>query len=450
MLAAHRDLENLVHSHQHAATIKQQPKTPGARNPKTSGNHGRNDENAPNIFVGKGGLASGAKLGGTGKLALGKATGGPPPAVTPMENRSRAPLGNKTTNAKARNAQTGEAKETVRGIEKTQLRQTSSRKLKKQPADLRPVKLNIQPDVSETLQDELPIPEYAPPRPTPLPYESDVLPPNGLTFNGLKRGNLLRGYYQHFHNPVDENGVSRMEKRFSNEIAALIQNAEERNLQEMGAFDWNPEDVSENTSSAFCPAEAGSVSVASSEISATHKQASTISARRAASALAVHSDRQSHSALRSLPITRHATKRSLSSIMTGTKTAKPVMTGTKTAKPVVTAPSASGKSPGEIASRTTLGYNRGRSASSMVHMRSTSHAAKQQLPLRPAPPNQADSNLNSTPARLRAMAPDNTGHGRPQFMSIFDDVDDEDLPLVQRPFFPSDDEEEDFELKLTV
>ncbi|KAG6187473.1 hypothetical protein E4U10_005470 [Claviceps purpurea] len=440
MLAAHRDLENLVHSHQHAATIKQQPKTPGARYPKTPGNHGRNDENAPNIFVGKGGLASGAKLGGTGKLALGKATGGPQPAVTPMENRSRAPLGNKTTNAKARNAQTGDAKDTVRGIEKTQLKQTSSRKLKKQPADLRPVKLNIQPDVSKTLQDELPIPEYAPPRPTPLPYESDVLPPNGLTFNGLKRGNLLRGYYQHFHNSVDENGVSRMEKRFNNEIAALMQNAEERNLQEMGAFDWNPEDVSDNTSSTFSPAEAGSVSVASSDISATHKQASTISARRAASALAVHSDRQSHSALRPLPIIRHATKRSLSSIMAGTKTAKPV----------ATAPSASGKSPGEIASRTTLGYNRGRSASSMVHMRSTSHAAKQQLPLRPAPPNHADSNLTSTPARLRAAAPDNTGQGRPQFMSIFDDADDEDFPLVQRPFFPSDDEEEDFELKLTI
>ncbi|KAG6061581.1 hypothetical protein E4U32_002894 [Claviceps aff. humidiphila group G2b] len=440
MLAAHRDVENLVHSQQHAATIKQQPKTPGARYPKTPGNHGRNDENAPNIFVGKGGLPSGAKLGGTGKLALGKATGGPQPAVTPMENRSRAPLGNKTTNAKARNAQTGEAKDTVRGIEKTQLRQTSSRKLTKQPADLRPVKLNIQPDVSEALQDELPIPEYAPPRPTPLPYESDVLPPNGLTFNGLKRRNFLRGYYQHFHNPVDENGVSRMEKRFNNEIATLMQNAEERNLQEMGAFDWNPEDVSENTSSTFCPAEAGSVSVASSEISATHKQASTISARRAASALAVHSDRQSHSALRPLPINRHATKRSLSSIMAGTKTAKPV----------VTAPSASGKSPGEIASRTTLGYNRGRSASSMVHMRSTSHAAKQQLPLRPAPPNQANSDLINTSARLRAAAPDNTGQGRPQFMSIFDDADDEDLPLVQRPFFPSDDEEEDFELKLAI
>jgi len=83
MLATHRDQENLVHSHQQA-TIKQQPKTPGARHPKTPGNRGRYDENAPNTIVGKAGLASGPRLGGTGKLAMGKATGGPQSAITPM------------------------------------------------------------------------------------------------------------------------------------------------------------------------------------------------------------------------------------------------------------------------------------------------------------------------------------------------------------------------------
>ncbi|KAG5978136.1 hypothetical protein E4U55_006356 [Claviceps digitariae] len=437
MLATHRDQENLVHSHQQAA-IKQQPKTPGARYPKTPGNRGRNDENAPNTVVGKAGLASGVRLGGTGKLAMGKATGGPQPAVTPMENnRSRAPLGNKTTNAKAKNAHTGGVKDVVRDIERTQGKKTSSRKLKKQPVNLQPVKFNVQSDISDGSEAELPKPEYAPPRPTPLPYESDVLPPGGLTFNGLKRENLFKGYYQHFHNPVDENGVSRMEKKFNDEITALMRQAEERNQQEIDAFDWSPEDLAESVTSSFCEVKMDSSSVARSGSSASHRQAPTVCARRAASALAVHSDGQTRKALRSVPITSQATKASLSSIILGTK---PV-------KPVVTRPNNTGNTTGEVASRTTLGYSKGRSASSIVHMRG---ATKKQVPVRPAPPTHTGSNLTITSARLRETVLGTTEQSRPQFMSIFDDADDNDLPPVRGPLFPSDDEEEEFEFKLTI
>ncbi|KAG6011980.1 hypothetical protein E4U43_008011 [Claviceps pusilla] len=440
MLATHRDQENLVHSHQQAA-IKQQPKSPGARHPKTPGNHGRNDENAPNTVMGKAGLASGARLGGTGKLAMGKATGGPHSAITPMENRSRAPLGNKTTNAKAKNAQNGGIKDAVRDIERTQVKKTSSRKLKKQPASLQPVNFNIQSDISDGPEADLPKPEYAPPRPTPLPYESDVLPPGGLTFNGLKRENLFKGYYEHFHNPVDENGISRMEKKFNDEMAALMRRAEERNQQEIGAFVWSPEDLADNMTSNLCEAKRDSASIARSGSSASHRQAPTVHARRAASALAVHSDKQTRNALRPVPVTGQVTKRPLSAIITGTRTANPV----------VTRPTTSGNTTGEVASRTTLGYSKGRSASSIVHMRSASHAVKQQLPLRPAPPTQTASNLTITPARLRETVSGTTEQSRPQFMSIFDDADDEDLPPVRGPLFPSDDEdEEEFEFKLTI
>lgn len=428
MIAAHRDQENLVHSHQHAP-IKQQPKTPGARYPKTPGNFGRNDENAPTALAGKAGLASGAMLGATSILAMGKATGPNQTMVTPMGNRARAPLGNKTTNVKARNAQTGGVKSMVGEIEKTRSKQTSVRKPKKHPADLQPVKFSIQSDFAETPSDEVPEPEYAPPRPTPLPYESDVLPPGGLTFNGIKRENLLKGYYQHFHNPVDENGVSRMEKKFNDEMAALMHQAEERNAREVAAFDWSPEDMADNRKSI--------IPLTKADI-ATRKQAPTISARRAASALAVHSDRRSRSALQPVSTTSQATRRPLSSIITG---AVP-------AKPVVTKPNYSGNSTGEAASRTTLGYSRGRSASSIVHMRGASHSAKQQLPLRPAPSHDAEANLTITPARLRQAASGTTEQSRPQFMSIFDDADEE-LPPVQRPFLHSDDEEE-FELKITI
>lgn len=315
-------------------------------------------------------------------------------------------------------------------IEKTRPKQTSMRKPKKQPADLHPVKFSIQSDFAEIPSDELPEPEYAPPRPTPLPYESDVLPPGGLTFNGIKKENLLKGYYQHFHNPVDENGVSRMEKKFNDEMTALMHQTEERNVREISTFDWSPEDMADNRKSIIPLTKADT---------ATRKQAPTISARRAASALAVHSDRHGRSALRPVSTTSQATRRPLSSIITG---AAP-------AKPVVTKPNYSGNSAGEAASRTTLGYSRGRSASSIVHMRGASHSAKQKLPLLPAPSHDAEANLTITPARLRQAASGTAEQGRPQFMSIFDDADDEELPPVKTPFLHSDDDEE-FELKITV
>lgn len=51
MLTTHRNQENLVPTHQ--GNAKQQPKTPGARFPKTPSKFGHNDENATTIFPGK-------------------------------------------------------------------------------------------------------------------------------------------------------------------------------------------------------------------------------------------------------------------------------------------------------------------------------------------------------------------------------------------------------------
>lgn len=83
MLAAHRDQENLVHSH-HQGPTKQQPKTPGARYPKTPGNFGRGDENAPMAFADKTTFGGGAKLGGKDRLMTGKMTGQRQTMLTPM------------------------------------------------------------------------------------------------------------------------------------------------------------------------------------------------------------------------------------------------------------------------------------------------------------------------------------------------------------------------------
>lgn len=84
MLAAHRDQENLVHSHQ--VPRKQQPKTPGARYPRTPLGPGQNDENAPTAFAGKAGLG-GTRPGGNDKIMMTKGKG----MTTPMGKSAPGP-----------------------------------------------------------------------------------------------------------------------------------------------------------------------------------------------------------------------------------------------------------------------------------------------------------------------------------------------------------------------
>lgn len=331
----------------------------------------------------------------------------------------------------------------VREIEKTQTKQTGGQRPKQKPLDLQPIKLNIQPDQSDNAEDDsAPEPEYAPPRPTPLPYESDVLPPGGLTFNGLKKGNLLRGYYQHFHNPVDENGISRVEKNFNKEMETVLRRAEERNARQIDAFNWNPEDISENQLPDAIKSglpEHRTLSSSKKSVIASQQQPATISARRAVSVLAVHTDRQNRNGPR--PVSSNSTtRRPLSSIISGTKPAKPV----------VTKSGSTGNSSGEAASRTTLGYNKGRSASSMIHSRGNSQTIGERQPYRPTASRDFESELTITPARIRQVAPSQPQNSKPQFMSIFEDEDDDDLPPLQKPLLPSDDEDDEFELKLTI
>ena len=78
MLAAHRDQENRVHSHQ--VPTKQNPKTPGARYPRTPSRF--NDENAPTAFAAKGAVL-GTKMAGLEKTG-GKGAGARQALMTPM------------------------------------------------------------------------------------------------------------------------------------------------------------------------------------------------------------------------------------------------------------------------------------------------------------------------------------------------------------------------------
>ncbi|UKZ57943.1 hypothetical protein TrVGV298_011804 [Trichoderma virens] len=241
MLASHREQENRLLSHQIPA--KQQPKTPGMRYPKTPMDLGRGNENALAGFAGKNAIQGAANVGENRTFISKK------PMMTPTESRMRAPLGNKTTNAKARNNQglgIG-GKSAINGIEKTNIKtiasQNRKQKQRQRQAELAPKNLFFQlRDGQDPDHDE---PEYAPPNPQPLPYQSDVFPRSGLTFKGLNKDNLLKGYYEHFYNPVDAHGVSRMDKQLEDEIETAIEKAIERNDQDTDEFTWNSADIAD-------------------------------------------------------------------------------------------------------------------------------------------------------------------------------------------------------------
>ncbi|KAK7425485.1 hypothetical protein QQZ08_008050 [Neonectria magnoliae] len=434
MLAAHRGQENLVHSHQ--VPSKQQAKTPGARYPKTPSRFPRNDENAPTGFTGKTGLGGPRQFGGSDKSAM-KANGARQALMTPLDTRSRAPLGNKTTNAKAKGGQVGGFKGIVSELEKTQLKPTTH-KPKQISVDMAPIEFKVKTQQKTTDEEE---PEYAPPKQKDLPYESDVFPQDLLTLEGLKSENLLKGYYQHFYNPIDDDGVSRQDREFEKTMKKVMAKAEERNQRDMDALDWNIADVPETQRPPKIDLKKRSVSTSDRTAKKLpSKQPNTVSSRRAASALSMASDTSRSTGVPAVARTTKVRK-PLGSVLQGKRPA--AVAKTSLAESAV----------GEAASRTTIGYNRGRSASSMMHSRPrvTSESIRSGRTVKP------DASLDSsdmtiTPARLRqAASKKQESEPRPQFMSIFDDEDseDEDLGPLSRPFQLSDDEE-DFELKLDL
>ncbi|KAL8928230.1 MAG: hypothetical protein Q9208_001940 [Pyrenodesmia sp. 3 TL-2023] len=216
MFAA-RDQENLVHGHQAAAAakplnqgIKQlPPKTPGNKTTKTPIRLPLNDENGFNALaggkqtLGKGNENAifGAKPGGAGE---GKAF------VTPMGPRNRAPLGAKTTNARAKAFQTP-APGSIRGdLGKIDQKGGSIQKPKPKVSHPETTKLEDILANKEAL-DQRDI-EYMPPKPTDLPdFPDDFLAINEAPL--LHGPNVIAGWYEHFANKPDAEGLSHIQRK---------------------------------------------------------------------------------------------------------------------------------------------------------------------------------------------------------------------------------------------
>ncbi|KAL2068588.1 hypothetical protein VTL71DRAFT_14925 [Oculimacula yallundae] len=245
MFAA-RDQENLVHGHHQAAAVKPlnqtvrglQPKTPGAKYPKTPLKIPLNDENAPAGFGGKSVKGKGLEGLVTGKKG---ATFNQNDFITPMGPRTRAPLGMKTTNAKAKAFQTPSGPAPEKELDKTQPKQQTSARKPRKVIHADSIKLEVHGDESPLADRDV---EYCPPKPKDLPYESTDFPNNCLDYTCLKPGNLMRGINKTYRQQVDENGMSRIERE-AEEAYQRSAKATDEQVLKMMEEDWTVGDVPE-------------------------------------------------------------------------------------------------------------------------------------------------------------------------------------------------------------
>lgn len=464
MLAAHRDREN-------AAFQTGGAKPPGTRFPKTPLKIPLNDENAKPVPGGKGvpkPAGNNENLGTIGRAkGLGKSN-----MITPLGTRSsisvfaradnrplaeprttRAPLGNKTTNAKARAAQpkTG-VKNTARQTVKTQVKATTTQQVKQGPPKVEIAKLEIHDDKNPLEDEDV---EYAPPPVKSLPYESDVLPENLLTFEGLKKENMLKGYYQYYYQDAADNEMASREKEMEKQSRRTMKRGDDLILKDIAQMDWSVRDVLETDVSP----DANEGGQAQPVLAITNKKApvpfgttrqpSTLSSRRAASALSMTSQQ---------PISARSKG---AEPLAPTSNHRPALFQAKKArvKPTLSRMSSAEHVPAVVASRSTIGYRKGRSALDPIHVRNDSTttfsdsqeaAGTVRVLARSASTTSAGSDATITPARYaQSQAFNDSDFKRLEFLSIFD-VDEEDDDLGRVPASFDDEVDEDFELQINV
>ncbi|CAK7223344.1 hypothetical protein SEUCBS140593_005204 [Sporothrix eucalyptigena] len=385
MLAA-RDQENRVFSHSVGGAAGKNhalgPKTPGGKSFNTPLKVALNDGNGTTRMAGKSVL--GGRPGGNENMqTVGKGKN----LVTPS--------GNKTTNAKAhalqqahqiqqQKSKAGGVKDIVREIEQSQkqqqkpMPQTGGRRPKAATPRANPFKLSVLNDAgvqagpSKSAHEE--DIEYAPPPVPARPYESDVFPDGVLTFAAFQPQNRLRGVYDHYYNPVDENdGVPLREKAFAEQQRRVFEKLDIRVQEDLDAFDWSIGDVPASKEY-FANKRKQQQQQQQKEMPAPAPAPATIASRKAATALAVSSTKTnrplgSTTALQTKTKPKAANASSASSISSSLLSGLPL----RKAAPTTTVPLrpksrvANVSHPvAETASRTTLGYNKGRTALSMV------------------------------------------------------------------------------------
>ncbi|CAD6499843.1 BgTH12-03949 [Blumeria graminis f. sp. triticale] len=217
------------------------PKTPHNRYPKTSFQNPLQDENQTTIFgkkFGKYNDNENAENNGKNSALFDKDV-----FATPIGPRTRAPLGAKTTNAKAKVLQTPSALAPPK--EEHEFPQMPSKvQIFKNVTHVNINNLEIEGKEKPLREREV---EYCPPKPKDLPYQSDTFPDNCIDYSNIHTKNILRDLQKsHLSHIIDESGRSKLEQENAKSYQEDIKEVDEAILRMMEE-EWTVNDRFENT-----------------------------------------------------------------------------------------------------------------------------------------------------------------------------------------------------------
>jgi hypothetical protein len=96
---------------------------------------------------------------------------------------------------------------------------SSAGKTQKLSPRMRRPKVKIhQPEVAQEDEDDVPEIEYMPPKEIPLEDDMDEYLPKNWTIPKLSNQDMVRGIWQAYHNPIEDDGRTREQRKFEEEI----------------------------------------------------------------------------------------------------------------------------------------------------------------------------------------------------------------------------------------
>ncbi|EFR02373.1 hypothetical protein MGYG_05369 [Nannizzia gypsea CBS 118893] len=352
--------ENLVNAHQAAAASKPlnqgtrhlPPKTPGKLPPKTPFRLPLHDENRPLVF-GKGmgaGIGKNILKGQDENATLqGKGKGAEKKALATPAGTMRAPLGMKTTNAKARAFQTPAPNMMMGTIKQRSAKRGSTRKIKKAAPLLAQVtQEKAVVAVEEEPEREI---EYMPPKPKPLPDDDGYITYD-TTFPHLKGTNFARGWGKLYEDTsVGADGLTakqRKEKELDDAYNKQIDELIQAQIDSIGTLKLEVE--GDNAKGEV--EESRPVSRATTTSERSERAVSTLRSKSAAQALAMDPKGSVRTRCSPRLAAKAAAKAAAAATAATTKQKK------ETTEP--TNPSSMRHAAAVASSRSTLGYSKGR------------------------------------------------------------------------------------------
>ncbi|RMY30364.1 hypothetical protein D0866_08053 [Hortaea werneckii] len=402
MFATRNHNENAIYERQTAAAAKPlnqgvkglQPKTPGAKGvSKTPFSKKHNDENA-SFGAGK----TGGKGGDGGKADMSA-------FVTPAGPRSRAPLGAKTTNAKALQTPAQGPNQ-----EKPSAKPTSPR--------LRRGKVKIHTAETDPLesQDGVPDIEYMPPRGEPLPDYPDDIWPHDTTYPQFQGDNLTKGWWSETKPRSNREPEDFLFGDFNKRYEELEQ--KEKAQKAAATASTHAKKQSAPLSSRALPRSNPSIK---NSTSTTKKAPSTLTSKTAASALS--SQQQLKPTSRAVPSfaapTAAAKARAPSSILPSrnklpVSNPYPNVRGNvgRPGKSATTAGTVSSHTAARVASNSTLGYSRGRQVSANRHKIPLEELYQAPPPSHPSLPGAKDEEKSTATESQQPQVPRSANDGK--------------------------------------